>query len=705
MGVIHLGSGFGYLGTEAGRPLVRHVAMNGSSSRRLLNPNDIYAITLLSDARFSPGGDRVAYVQTILDRESDDYQSSIAIVPTSSGEPRRFTVCGAKDTAPRWSPSGDRLAFLSNRSGSNQIWTIPSDGGEASQLTDLPEEVTGFTWSPDGSTIAFVSKAVSSQAEQQSPAAEGREESDVVHITKIRFRADGTPGFLDQKPTHIWCIPSNGGSSWQVTSGDFSDSQPAFSPDGRELAFVSNRTADRDFNCASEIWAVSVQGGQPRTIAGGDDAYFWHPVWSPDGSLIAFSGHSQAATGHATNFCAWLAPASGDGEPRNLTAALDRTVGDFALGDTSVDADRGLVWSPDGSMLYFQVSDAGNVHLYRIPVAGGEAEQVVGGARRVLNFSLSGDGRVAFVVSDPLNPGDVAVCAPDGSDERRLTAVNAEFLNAVVLSTPEEFRIASPAGDQREIHGWIMKPVDFHEGQHYPMVLEIHGGPHALYSNAYFHEFQLLAARGYVVVYTNPPGSQGYGESFAKSTRAAWGEKDMPDVMAAVDHVIAQGYVDPRRLGVTGGSYGGYLTNWIIGHSDRFRAAVTQRCVTNLASMYGTSDIGFTFGEYEFGGTPWDAPEQFARLSPITYVREIRTPLLIIHSEQDYRCPVEQAEQLYVALKRLRREVEFVRFPNESHGLSRSGKPAHRVERLERIIAWFDRYLRPDGAAAPEAVG
>lgn len=675
--------------------------MDGLRSQRFLTPSDIYAIKLVSDARFSPGGRDVAYVQTILDRDKNDYQSSIALVSISGGTPRRFTVAGGKDTAPRWAPSGDRLAFLSNRSGSKQIWTIPYDGGEATQLTDLPEEVTGFTWSPDGSAIAFVSKAVSPQPEPHSPE-EDREASDVVHITKIRFRADGTPGFLDQKPTHIWCIASDGGAPRQVTTGDYSDSQPAFSPDGRELAFVSNRTADRDYNCASEIWVISVQGGRPRCIAGGDDAYFWHPAWSPDGVSIAFVGHRQATTGHATNYGVWLAAGSGDGTPRNLTAALDRPAGDFAIGDTAVETDRGPAWSPEGSMLYFPVSDAGNVHLYRIPVAGGAAEWVVGGARRVLNFSLSENGRVAFVVSDPLNPGDVAICAPDGSDERRLTAVNAELLNAVALSTPEEFRITSQAADRHEIHGWIMKPVDFQEDRRYPMVLEIHGGPHAFYANAYFHEFQLLAARGYVVVYTNPPGSQGYGESFAKFTNQAWGEKDMPDVMAAVDHVIAQGYVDPNRLGVTGGSYGGYLTNWLIGHSDRFRAAVTQRCVTNLASMYGTSDIGFSFGEYEFGGTPWDAPEQFARLSPITYVKEIRTPLLIIHSEQDFRCPVEQAEQLYVALKRLRREVEFVRFPDESHGLSRSGKPEHRVERLERILDWFDRYLRPDAITPPE---
>jgi dipeptidyl aminopeptidase/acylaminoacyl peptidase len=254
--------------------------------------------------------------------------------------------------------------------------------------------------------------------------------------------------------------------------------------------------------------------------------------------------------------------------------------------------------------------------------------------------------------------------------------------------------VPSQADDQVEIQGWLMKPVGYVEGQRYPTVLEIHGGPHGMYGNAYFHEFQVLAAAGYAVVYCNPRGSQGYGQEFVRYTHGRWGEKDLPDVMAAVDHAIAQGVADPDRLGVTGGSYGGFMTNWVIGHSDRFKAAVTQRCVSNMLSFYGTSDIGSTFGDYEVGaGFAWDNPEEYLRMSPITYVQNMRTPLRIIHSEQDYRCPIEQAEQLYVALKMLDREVDFVRFPNENHNLSRSGKPKHRVERLNYIVGWFQEHL------------
>lgn len=279
-----------------------------------------------------------------------------------------------------------------------------------------------------------------------------------------------------------------------------------------------------------------------------------------------------------------------------------------------------------------------------------------------------------------------------GNNPVKVTTLNDEFLSGIALSEPEEFWVASQA-DGQQIQCWVMKPIGFQPGTKYPMILEIHGGPHAMYSNSFMHEFQLMAARGYVVVYTNPRGSQGYGEAFTRYTHMAWGEKDMPDVMAAVDHILEQGYVDESRMGITGGSYGGYMTLWMIGHTDRFKAAVTQRCVSNLYSFYGTSDIGWGFGGYEFGGTPWENREHFMKYSPITYVKEMTTPLLIVHSEQDFRCPIEQGEQVFISLKKLGREVEFVRFPDENHNLSRSGKPKHRIERLEYIIGWFDRHM------------
>jgi dipeptidyl aminopeptidase/acylaminoacyl peptidase len=660
-----------------------------TTGKRRLMPEDIYEIALVSDAQISPDGQRVAFVRTVLDKERNDYRSSIWLVDVAGGEPVRFTTADARDSFPRWSPRGDRLAFLSNRSGKDQVWLINLAGGEAQQLTRFPEPVTYFAWSPDGTTLAVVTKAETAEPPEKEP----EPETDVVRITRIRYRSDGTPGFLDDKRAHIWCVPVDGGRPWQVTSGDFNDDWPAWSPSGHEIAFVSNRTPDREYNTVSEIWAVRASGGEPRPVATGDAAYFFKPVWSPDGTALAFTGHREPFAGSSRNHQLWTV-AAGGGEPESLTAALDRSVEDAVLTDTAASSKPGPVWSPDGRWIYVQVSDQGNVHLYRVSPGGGEPQLVVGGRRRVLDFSLSADGpRIACIVSEPLNPCDIIVCSADGSDERRLTRVNEDFFATVELSEPGEVWLPSASEDRRPIHAWIMKPIGFREGVRYPLVLEIHGGPHAMYGNVYFHEFQLLAAQGYVVLYTNPRGSQGYGQEFLSCTRGAWGEADMPDLMGAVDAVIERGFVDPSRLGVTGGSYGGFMTNWVIGHTDRFKAAVTQRCVSNLASFYGTSDIGFHFSEYEIGGTPWEQPELYRRLSPLTYAPQMKTPLLILHSEQDYRCPIEQAEQLFVWLKKLGRTVEFVRFPDESHGLSRSGKPKHRVERLQHILRWFAEYL------------
>ncbi|HEV2107518.1 MAG TPA: S9 family peptidase, partial [Thermomicrobiales bacterium] len=280
------------------------------------------------------------------------------------------------------------------------------------------------------------------------------------------------------------------------------------------------------------------------------------------------------------------------------------------------------------------------------------------------------------------------------SRERALTSHTGAFLAEVALSPAREIRCSSPV-DGMEIQGWVIHPPGFNAeaATTYPLILQIHGGPHAMYGHGFFHEMQLMAAHGYVVLYTNPRGSAGYGEAFTSCTRGTWGESDMPDVMAAVDALLTEGYIDDERMGVTGGSYGGYLTNWIIGHSDRFRAAATQRCVADFVSFYGTSDIGFTFGEYEFGGAPWDAHETMRRHSPITYVEDMRTPLLILHSEEDLRCPIEQAEQLFTALKKLERDVVFVRIPGESHNLSRTGTPSRRQARLHHLLSWFDQRL------------
>ena len=476
------------------------------AGKRRLTADDIYNILLVNDAQISPDAKQVAYVQTHLDRDKNDYRSSLYLVPSGGGQPRRFTTADAQDSYPRWSPAGDRVAFLSNRSGKKQLWVIPVAGGEATQLTDLPQPVNAFAWSPDGKTIAFVSKADSADLEKKDEDEKAKEESDVVRITRLRFRSDGVPGFLDNKPTHIWCVPAEGGEPRQLTNAEQSDGQPAWAPNGQEIAFVSNRTEEWQSNNASEIWVVPVKGGDARCLVGGSSASFRQPAWSPDGAQLAIVGHQHAGEGGSRNANLWVVPAGG-GEPRNLTAGLDRPTTASVSVDTASNAEEAIIWDSRG--IYFPVTDQGNVHVYRVTPQS-EPALVIGGKRRVLSFSLSGDGsRLAFAASTRVDPCEIYACDASGAQEERLTDVNGEFMRSVEVSEPQEFHVPSHAEDKQPVHGWLMKPIGFQQGQQYPLILEIHGGPHSSYANAYFHEFQLLAAQGYAVVYSNPRGSQG----------------------------------------------------------------------------------------------------------------------------------------------------------------------------------------------------
>jgi dipeptidyl aminopeptidase/acylaminoacyl peptidase len=659
-------------------------------TRRKLTAEDIYNFSLVADAELSPDGDRIAFTVTTVERQHNDYRSSIYLSDTAGSFKRRLTTFDAKDTRPEWSPDGTRIAFLSNRSGTSQIWMIRADGGEAWKVSDLSEGITAFEWSPDGSCFVAVSMS-DGTLEAQAGGDEDTETSDVRHITKIRYKADGE-GFLDDKVKHLWIVPIDGVEPRQLTHSDAHDDNPRWSPNGREIAFVTNRSAGREWNTVSEIWVVTAVGGDERMLIGGDTARFSSPCWSPDGTHLALVGNWDAEAGGAVNDDLWLIHAGG-GKPRNLSESFDRSIGDSAMSDVFTPSRATPVWTSDGQQVCCLASDSGSTHLYSFDLNGNEPERLTNGNQRVSGFSLSDEtDTVAYISATASNPGDIFVAALTGDKPEPVTSLNGELLKQVVLPEPEEFWVSS-LSDGQQIQGWVIKPVDFNPASKYPMILQIHGGPHSMYANAFMHEFQLMAARGYVVVYTNPRGSQGYGEAFTRYTHMAWGEKDMPDVMAAVDYIIGQGYVDASRIGVTGGSYGGYMTLWIIGHTNRFKAAVTQRCVSNLFSFFGTSDIGWTFGAYEFGGTPWDARERLLKYSPITYVEDMVTPLLIVHSEQDFRCPIEQSEQVFISLKKLGRDVEFVRIPDENHNLSRSGKPKHRIERLEHIIGWFDRYL------------
>jgi dipeptidyl aminopeptidase/acylaminoacyl peptidase len=671
--------------------------------KRPITPDDLFAVNIVGDPQLSPDGKQVAYVVTRVNKEADTYRAAIWLAPVAGGEPVRLTSGVARDTSPRWSPDGQSIAFVSNRAGlpaldgegkpvqskngkpANQIWTIELGGGEASQITRREFGASAPEWSPDGRTIAFLSPTAP-KGEPGVPDSPHEQIADERVITKIRYRFDGR-GFLDRF-SHIFVVQAGGGEAKQLTFGDVDDAEITWTPDGRAIAFVSDRSDNRELDRKSLIYQVPATGGEVRCLTPGSYA-FGEISFSPDGTRIAAIGGDDPISGGAKNANVWTVAATG-GTPENHSKAYDRSIGDSGMGDMYFGGEARAIWSGKNSVLV-QVSDHGATNLVRVSLDKGAVKQITKGARRITGVS-AGEKVLAYVSGDGNTPFELFVSDADGGNERQLSNHNADFLAEVHLSPAEEITFRSQAGD-RDIQGWILKPYGFKKSVKYPAIVQIHGGPHAMYGQALFHEMQLMAARGYVVLFTNPRGSQGYGEDFNTTTRGRWGESDQPDILGGLDALIATGYVDENRVGVTGGSYGGYLTNWLIGHTDRFRAAVTQRCVSNLYSMIGTSDIGFNFGVYEFGGLPWAETATLARLSPVTYVDKINTPLLIIHNEHDFRCPIEQAEQMYTFLKMQEKEVAFVRIPDENHNLSRTGTPSRRLARLHHMIAWFDSHL------------
>jgi len=651
-------------------------------AKRTLAPDDIYSFRWVSDPQVSPCGARVAYVETRI--EDKKYRSAIWMVPAAGGDPDRFTNGPKADKSPRWSPDGSKLAFVSDRDGTSQIWLMDTDGGEASRLTGLKSNVGDINWSPDGKRIAFISKWAPADDEKPDPEKE-KEKSDCRVITRLHHKADGK-GFWDGKYSHIYTVDVAGGETKRITCGEFDHTNPAWSPEGSLIAFVANRTADADYTNVKDVWVVPSEGGEPRRVTPGYGPCE-SPTFSPDGRQIAFFGHDNTYRG-ATLTSLWAIPVGG-GEPARVTGDIEigGTAGtDCRYGDNPVKP----LWSKCGHCLMFIAADGGTSNVYKVDLQTGNVTRMTTGTHTVYGFSMTA-GVFALAIAGFANPGDIWAYAMPAGAWTRLTGVNRAFLDGVHLSEPE--RIQYKAYDGWDIEGWLMKPVGFLPGVKYPMILEIHGGPHSAYGASFFIEFQLFAANGYAVLFTNPRGSHGYGQEFVAATKLDWGGGDYRDIMAGVDYAVSLGWIDQKRMGVTGGSYGGYMTNWVIGHTDRFAAAVSNRSTCNRMSHFGNSDIGYFNGDYEYPGPPWESPDFYLAHSPITFVKNITTPVLLMQSENDYRCPISQAEEFFVALKYLRKTVEFVRFPNEGHELSRSGQPVHRVERLCRMVGWFNKYI------------
>ena len=674
------------------------------AQRRPVTATDYYRLTALAAPAMAPSGRQVAFTVTTVVEDKDRRHSEIWLAATDGATPpARLTSPGTEASNAVWSPDGSLLAFNSRREGtdrdSSSIWFLRMNApGEAFQIRG----VNGTpNFSPDGQTIAYLWRGpstdtaradrrrgwVSANAITRGP---DPRRFDGRVITYLPYKGDERGFLVDPStilPNHIYVVPAAGGEPRALTSGPIPSGAIAWSPDGRTIAFVRDST-DGDAlreDARPDLWTVDVASGTLTrlTSAAGYERF---PVFSPDGRTIAYN--CSAGRGAAVDVC--VMPAAG-GESRNLTASWE-------FDPNNVD------WSADGRYVMFNAEFHGSNHLFRVPARGGNVERVTNGLRQLGGFSASADGRMlVYVGTDVTHPMELYVSAGDGSAERKITSFNDAYVASAELISADTIWYRGPGG--LAIEGFLMKPLGWQAGRQYPLVLYIHGGPHTQYGHVYFHEFQMLASQGYWVLFTNPRGSSGYGHAFHYATRGRWGMEDYEDLMIGVDEVIRRtGQVDTTRMAVAGGSYGGFMTNWIIGHTNRFHVAQTDRSIINWYSWYGSSDAqGLT--EYEFYGPPWDQDSLYHALSPMRYVRNIRTPLLIVHSEDDMRTPITDGEQLYMALRKRRVPVEFVRYPRSYHGLSRTGPPWLLVDRLERIRTWFAHWMAQPGTPAATVGG
>lgn len=655
-----------------------------------MKPSDIGDLVEVSDPRVSPDGRTVAFVLGTVDVPGNAYRSGIWVSGIDERlPPCPFTPCTRRERTPRWSPNGEWLAFVAHPDDTGARLCISHvEGGAPVELVVWPEDIEDLIWTPDGERLVFTAR------ERDEPRYAPKEDKDrsARRIDRLSYRLDSV-GWTIDRPKHVFAIAADGteeGRPTPMSRGPYQDAGIAVSPDGGSLVFSSARTDTWDTDQSTHLYRIGLDAGaggtEPVALTEGFTTH-GSPSWSPDGRHVAFvwgDRHSMMRHGQIG-----VVDLEGGAE-RLLTTSLDLHCAPYLANA------RDPVWETDETLL-FQVDEVGNVPLYRAHLDG-VTELVVGGDRQVGGFDMAG-GTLAFVASAPADLSDLFVVV-DG-EERQLTTVREPFRRSHRVSGPERFTAES--SDGTEVEAWILRPGGSAEGEVFPTLLSIHGGPFSQYGNKFFDEFQVLAGAGYAVVYCNPRGSSGYGEAFARGIRGprapedpgtGWGGADYDDITAVMDAAIGRfAFIDETRLGVLGGSYGGYMTSWIIGHTDRFRAACSERACNNLLTFAHTSDIGAFFPAGYIGSSHLDDPDEFLRQSPVSYYRDIKTPLLILHSENDLRCPIEQAEDLFVRLKMSGRDVEFVRFPGESHELSRAGAPRHRIERLEIILEWFDRKL------------
>jgi dipeptidyl aminopeptidase/acylaminoacyl peptidase len=666
------------------------LAALGAAAPRGITAEDYFSIATPGDAHISPDGKQVVYTVTTVDRVKNRRDTSIWVVAASGIlGPRRLSAEGVNSTSPGWSPDGTRLAFLSTRSTGAageetpraQVWIMTLTGGEAQESTHLKNGVSSFQWSPDSNRLVVVSRSGPGDN------ATGAPKSDVRHYTHISYKFNDT-GWFDDKRTHLWVVDTASATAKQITSGDdWNDSDPQWSPDSTRIAFVSDRTGkEYDLSDNKDVWVIAATGG-PLVRISDHDFDDTMPRWSPDGKQIVFAGQTERREFPKL----YVAPSAGKAKS---TLAIDNL--DLIPG--------GLQWGPGARELRFETGYHGTTQVFRVDLDSRKIAQITAGERGFHAFDTSAKGGLmTYLASDFRHPDELYASNLDGKDERQLTHLNTALWLGLEPASVE--RLPYKSTDGWDVDGFLVKPVGWQGGKKYPMIVSIHGGPAGQYGVDWYHEFQVYAAKGWAVFFCNPRGSTGYGQKFERGIVNNWGGMDYQDIMAGVDAAIKQNpWIDTERLGVTGGSYGGYMTNWILGHTTRFRAAVTLRSISNFVSDDGTRDGAYGH-EDDFEGFLFDHFDQYWNASPLKYARNVKTPTLILHSDNDFRVPIEQGEQWFRALKHYGVNAEIVMFPRENHNLTRTGEPKHLVESLNWQCYWFDRFLNGNAdAKAPDAM-
>lgn len=661
-----------------------------AQSKRPMTFDDLMAVKRLSDAQISPDGARVAYVVSDVDKNLNRSKRSVWVVATTGGSPQQLITSDKNDYSPRWSADGKSLAFISTRDGAPQIYVAGADGSNPRKITSAPGGVGDFIWSPNGKLFAFTTEIYSDCQTLNCVANrnEAEEKSKVKAVIADRLLFRHWDSFTRGKRSHLFVISSEGGDPRDLTPGDhdvppFSLGDPTafdFSPDSSEIAFARNTDKDEALSTNNDLFVVSVNGGEAKRITANNTGSDTTPRYSPDGRWIAY--RSQLRRGYESDRFRLMLYDRKAGTPKELSTNFDRWVAE-------------LVWSPDSQNIYVAAEERGREWLGVFSINGGSKPLITKTASNSL--TISADGKTfAFMRSSLTMPAEVFTSKSDSAGVKQLTRTNADLLAQLDLNPAEDFEYTGARN--AKIHGFIVKPPQFDRSKKYPMILLIHGGPQGAWFDSWSYRWnaQMFASRGYVIVMPNPHGSTGYGQAFTEQISGDWGGAVYEDLMKGVDHMIKLGYVDPNRIGAAGGSYGGYMVNWILGHTNRFKALVSHAGVYNLTSMYGaTEELWFT--EWEFKGNPWDNPQLYAKWSPHLYAKNFKTPTLVVHGELDYRVPVGEGLQLFTTLQRKGVPSKLLYYPDEGHWIL---KPQNSELWYKTFLDWFDQWLKPNGATA-----